>query len=373
MEREVPLIEVGIMTDAEIDICQNSDGSFTVHNVPIGIGFHWERREDQTFQGSYRFLEQDGKKTLINTINLEDYLISVISSEMSATSAVEFLKASAVISRTWLLAQMANKNKQGKQTSSPHIVESDEESIRWWDREDHIDFDVCADDHCQRYQGITRAYTPAVKKAVTETLGEVLTYEGNICDTRFSKCCGGKTEVFENVWEDVNHPYLKSINDPFCHTNDEKVLAQVLTNYDQETGDFYRWKVEYTQSELSDLLKKRSGWDFGNIVDLIPLERGKSGRIIRLKIVGDKLTKIIGKELFIRKVLSESHLYSSNLEIEKEYNDGDLPSKFILYGRGWGHGVGLCQIGAAMMAEKGYSYREILQHYFPGTTLEKRY
>lgn len=366
-----PIIEVGIMTAEDIRLQENSDGSFTVFNVPIGIGFHWERKENQTFLGKYRILETENQKTLINSVPIEDYLVSVISSEMSATGSLEFLKAHAVISRTWLLAQKEKSKEISKDYSS--IEESKDEYIRWYDREDHALFDVCADDHCQRYQGITKASTPAVSKAIESTAGEVLLYKGKICDTRFSKCCGGRTEAFENVWEPVNHPYLKSIVDPFCNTNDERVLSQVLVNYDQETIDFNSWKVVLTQSELSERIRRRSGWDFGEIVDLVPVERGSSGRIIRLKIVGTKMTKTIGKELFIRKILSESHLYSSAFEIKKKYEEGDIPVKFTLYGKGWGHGVGLCQIGAAMMAEKGYSYNEILQHYFPGTTLEKKY
>lgn len=368
-----PHVHVGIMTSDEIEVKDNPDGSFTVRNVPIGIDFHWQRKEDQTFLGEYRILDENGQKTLINDVSVEDYLVSVVSSEMSASSALELLKAHAVISRTWLLAQLEKRN-SGKEERETHFIETEDESIRWYDREEHELFDVCADDHCQRYQGITKAFTPAVSKAVTETVGEVLTYKGEICDTRFSKCCGGKTESFENVWEPVEHPYLKSITDPFCHTNDEQVLSQILLNYDQETGDFYRWQAEFTSEEISSLIHRRSGWDFGQIIDLIPMERGKSGRIIKLKIVGTKLTKTIGKELYIRKILSETHLYSSCFEVDKKFREGEtLPYKFTLYGKGWGHGVGLCQIGAAMMAEKGYSYREILQHYFPGTTLEKKY
>jgi SpoIID/LytB domain len=368
----IPEIKVGIITAPEIKVDRNSDGSFTIYDVPIGIDFHWERKENQTFNGDFEIIENEGQKTLINTVSIEEYLVSVISSEMSATSALEFLKAHAVISRTWLLAQKEKALQINKNYSS--VIETGEEYIKWYDREDHSLFDVCADDHCQRYQGITRAYTPAVKKVVQETCGEILTYQGEICDTRFSKCCGGKTEDFENVWEPVHHPYLVSITDPFCHTNDEKILSQVLNNYDQETGDFYRWKVEVTQEKLAKLIRDNSGWDFGEIKDLIPIERGKSGRITRLKIVGTKMEKVIGKELFIRRVLSETHLYSSAFEVDKIFeNEGEIPTSFRLYGKGWGHGVGLCQIGAAMMAEKGYSYQDILQYYFPGTQLEKRY
>ena len=269
--------------------------------------------------------------------------------------------------------------------------------IKWYDHEAHKNFDVCADDHCQRYQGITRASTPQAIEAVSATRGEVLMYKGAICDARFSKCCGGAFEEFQNCWENVKHPYLirqrdskteKQLPDltieaeadkwirtspvAFCNTQDKKILSQVLNNYDQETADFYRWKVSYSQQELSELIHQRSGIDFGQIIDLIPVERGTSGRLVRLKIVGTLQTLIIGKELEIRRTLSTSHLYSSAFVVDKEYGD-ELPSRFILTGAGWGHGVGLCQIGAAVMGEQGYKYEEILSHYYPGSTLEKQY
>jgi SpoIID/LytB domain protein len=337
--------------------------------------------------------------TAINILPVEDYLISVISSEMRATSSEEFLKAHAVISRSWLLAQIEKSKKiksEGKKYNAVTINEN--EIVRWYDREDHQDYDVCADDHCQRYQGITRASSPVVEKVIKETYGEVLTFEGSICDTRYYKCCGGMTEQFENVWEPVRHPYLKGVFDnaapqkssatdltknetaekwiiespeAFCNTTDQKILSQVLNDYDQETNDFFRWKVIYSQKELNELLKLRTGIDFGIVTDLIPLERGVSGRITRLKIAGTLKTFVIGKELEIRKSLSKSHLYSSCFFVEKT---GTYDStKFILHGAGWGHGVGLCQIGAAMMGSKGYTYHQILMHYFRGASFEKLY
>ena len=325
--------------------------------------------------------------------------MSVISSEMSATSSMELLKAHAVISRSWLLAQIQkNKNLQTGNEKYQTTFRSDNELIRWYDREDHPYFDVCADDHCQRYQGITRAITPGVERAVKDTHGEILAINDHICDARFSKCCGGVTEVFENVWEPVRHPYLQKIvdndfdpegfslgldqeedanawimghPDAFCNTSDKEVLKQILNNYDQETNDFFRWKVEYSQDELSALVKLRTGIDFGLIVDLVPVERGCSGRLIKLKIVGSLRTMIIGKELEIRKTLSESHLYSSAFIVEKQVDDDHI--NFILHGAGWGHGVGLCQIGAAVMGNKGYFYQEILMHYYQGADLVKMY
>ncbi|MDL2223737.1 SpoIID/LytB domain-containing protein [Bacteroidales bacterium OttesenSCG-928-M06] len=371
-----PEIHVGIITADELHIRNNPHNrSFIIQNVPIGIHFHWEREEDQEFKGELKLIHEDNKLTAINIIPIEDYLESVISSEMSATSFPELLKAHAVISRSWLLAQKEKTsllNQTGKKYNS--ISETENEYIRWYDREDHKNYDVCADDHCQRYQGITKASTPAVKEAIANTFGEVLMYDGKICDTRFSKCCGGVTEQFENCWEPVPHPYLESVEDTFCNTNDQEVLKQVLNNYDQETHDFYRWTVSYSGKEISRLIRDKSGWDFGDIIDLIPIELGASGRITKLKIIGTSLTKTVGKELFIRKILSETHLYSSAFEIEKIYEEKeDIPKRFILHGSGWGHGVGLCQIGAAMMAKEGYSYKEILAHYFKKSQLKKIY
>ncbi len=371
-----PLIKVGIVLADEIIVKKNpSNHSFIVKDVPIGIDFHWERKEDQEFKGDFEIIKEKGKQRLINIVPIEDYLTSVISSEMSANGFPELLKAHAVISRSWLLAQKEKAVQlHQSEVNYSSITETGDEYIRWYDREDHVFFDVCADDHCQRYQGITRASTPIVKEAVEKTSGEVLLYNDKICDTRFSKCCGGITEKFENCWEPVVHPYLESIQDPFCNTEDKRILHQVLNNYDQETEDFYRWKVSFSQDEISKLIQRKSCWDFGNILDLIPIEKGPSGRIIKLKIVGSKLSKTVGKELFIRKILSESHLYSSAFDVEKKYDSGNaIPSSFTLHGSGWGHGVGLCQIGAAVMAKEGYSYQEILAHYFPHSILKKIY
>ena len=348
-----------------------SDAVFALAGVTIGVDFHWERQETQRFAGSLRIIVENGRLTAINVIGIEDYLRSVISSEMKATAPQEFLKAHAVISRSWLLAQIRKKEKSLPRPE-PKIREG--RLVRWFDREDHLNFDVCADDHCQRYQGLSRVAAEAVDKVVEATWGEVLTYGGQICDARFSKCCGGVTELFSSCWEDIDYPYLRSLRDasapgaePFCNTRDLKILSHVLNDYDLETLDFYRWKVEYSRSELSELVNRRSGIDFGEIRELNPLRRGPSGRIIELEIVGSKRSLAVGKELMIRRWLSESHLKSSAFTIS--YED----DRIILTGRGWGHGVGLCQIGAAVMGEKGYSYSEILSHYFPGSALEKQY
>ena len=375
------------------------ESSFTLHDVTIGIGFHWERKEDQVFKGGLKFIIEEKKVTVINRLSIEDYLTSVISSEMSATSSLELLKAHAVISRSWLLAQV-EKNKALLSASSDYVslIETEDEHIKWYDREDHENFDVCADDHCQRYQGITRASTKLVEQAIRETFGEVLAYENKICDARFSKCCGGMVEAFENVWEPEPHPYLRKVidnekepagfdldlknetaaeawilgkPDAFCNTNDKSTLKQVLNDYDQETNDFFRWEVTYTQKEVSSLIKKRIGIDVGLVLDFIPVERGTSGRLIKLKIVGTNRNMTIGKELEIRKALSESHLYSSAIVFEKSEIKGKIV--FTLRGAGWGHGVGLCQIGAAVMGAKGYNYHEILNHYFIGASLMKWY
>ncbi|MBO7608070.1 MAG: SpoIID/LytB domain-containing protein [Paludibacteraceae bacterium] len=366
--------------------------SFDLLDVVIGIHFHWERKETQRFNGSLKFIVIEGEVQAIDIVPTEDYLTSVISSEMSATSSLELLKAHAVISRSWLLNKLENKETE---SHADAMVVTDERIIRWYDHQDHTLFDVCADDHCQRYQGITKASTQAVREAIKATFGEVLTYDGKICDARFYKACGGATELFENCWEEVHHPYLLPVADSaqgklpdltqeavarewilsspeaYCNTHDKTVLSQVLNNYDQETPDFYRWKVDYSQEELSSLVKEKMGIDFGKIIDLIPLRRGASARIIELKIVGEKRTMVVGKELEIRKALSTSHLYSSAFVVEKEEREGIL--HFILRGAGWGHGVGLCQIGAAVMASQGIGYRSILSHYYPHSSLTKRY
>ena len=403
----------------------SEDCSFSLMDVTIGIDFHWERNETQTFKGSLEVMKAKNEElTAVNVLDIEDYLQSVISSEMSATSHMELLKAHAVISRSWALCKI----QRSLQGSAFACQESEGKRICWYGSEPHQGFDVCADDHCQRYQGLRAKDHKNAIKAVNETQGEVLCQLGvrseelgvkeyEICDARFYKCCGGVTEQFETCWEDTHFDYLVKVEDnnanrslslsnlcasreqsqvclnfaeaqpkilkgpmnltteegarawilsspeAFCNTSDKKILSQVLNDYDQETIDFYRWKVTYSTQELSELIRKKSGMDFGNIIDLIPLKRGVSGRIYELKIVGEKKSLIIGKELEIRKWLSNSHLYSSAFVVEKE---GET---FTLYGAGWGHGVGLCQIGAAVMAEKGYTYKEILAHYYPNTII----
>lgn len=385
---------------------QDTSSFFELQDVTIGINFHWERKEVQRFKGELKIIVEDDRLTAINIIPIEDYLTSVISSEMSATASLELLKAHAVISRSWLLNKLKVANGKLKVIMHPDNTANFELStlpsqlIKWYDHEAHKNFDVCADDHCQRYQGITRTSTPQAIEAVFATRGEVLMYEEEICDARFSKCCGGAFEEFQNCWENVKHPYLIGQRDSktetrlpdltkeaeadkwirtspaaFCNTHNKQVLSQVLNNYDQETTDFYRWRVCYSQQELSELIHKRSGIEFGKIIDLIPVERGTSGRLVRLKIVGTLRTLIIGKELEIRRTLSSSHLYSSAFVVDKEYKEDEkeIPSRFILTGSGWGHGVGLCQIGAAVMGEQGYKYKEILSHYYPGSAIEQQY
>ena len=372
---------------------QADDASFSLNDVTIGVNFHWERKETQTFEGTLRIVVEADKIVAINELPVEKYLTSVISSEMSSTSSLEFLKAHAVISRSWLLAQI-EKRKQHESGSDNFFsfTKSDNEFIRWYDREDHTIFDVCADDHCQRYQGITRANNAHVEEAISQTRGQVLMYGDEICDARFSKCCGGQTEEFQYCWEDSPKPYLVSFHDPYCNTNDKHILSQVLNDFDQETPDFYRWEVRYTQSQLSELVNRKLKDDFGLITDLIPVERGKSGRIWKLKIVGTKKTFTIGKELEIRRALSESHLYSSAFEVSiippkvggtqrglnNEPSDGlneELLNEptFVLKGKGWGHGVGLCQIGAAVMGEQGHSYDDILLFYYRNAEINKLY
>ncbi|MDE5631640.1 MAG: SpoIID/LytB domain-containing protein [Muribaculaceae bacterium] len=368
---------------------------FLLEDVTIGVDFHWERKESQAFRGNLKLLGGDAL-TAVNIVPVESYLESVISSEMSATASDSLLKAHAVISRSWLLAQIGEKGER----STEGMTETEDERIVWYDRDNHERFDVCADDHCQRYQGITRQTTPAVAEAVAATRGVVLTdADGNLADARFSKCCGGVFEEFESCWQPHHYHYLEARSDSdnatefpdlrgesnarewilsnpdaFCNVTDKAVLSQVLNNYDQETPDFYRWKVVYDKETLSRIVRERSGIDFGYITAMEALERGTSGRIIRLRITGTKRSMVIGKELEIRRTLSESHLYSSAFVAEMADKDADgVPATITLYGAGWGHGVGLCQIGAAAMGAKGYDYKHILRHYFPGADLTTLY
>ena len=378
----------------------DAQSSFTLEDVTIGVNFHWERKEAQTFLGKLRFIVQDNNICAINELPVETYLTSVISSEMRATSSLELLKAHAVISRSWLLAQMEQRKAENNNVEKqPSFFKTDEEIVRWYDREDHKRFDVCADDHCQRYQGITKAANKHVVEAIQQTAGEILTRHGEICDARYSKCCGGAVEEFQYCWENIKKPYLQALpdtlpdttplpdltdeavarqwilssTDAFCNTTDQKVLSQVLNDFDQETTDFYRWSQTYSQAEVKQLLEEKLEVQFGDIIDLVPLSRGKSGRIYRLKIVGKERTLTIGKELEIRRALSKSHLYSSAFIVEKADIKDGVPQKFIIKGAGWGHGVGLCQIGAAMMGKQGYRYEEILLHYYKGAEITKAY
>ncbi|MGI6573946.1 MAG: SpoIID/LytB domain-containing protein [Fermentimonas sp.] len=383
--------------------------SFTIHDVTIGVHFHWEQKEHQTFNGSLKLIISDREPQMLHVINLidvESYLLSVISSEMKSTASIPLLKAHTVISRSWVLAQLEGFNQLPGTAVATLAEEGD--MIKWYDKDDHTQFNVCADDHCQRYQGISREITEKAQIAVTETAGEVLTYEGKLADTRYHKCCGGVLERFATCWEDKQFPYLLSVCDAenggttdisktaeylniadysneedatafieghpksFCDTQDPDILDQVLNFYDRTTTDFYRWQVSYSAEELSGLVRKKLGKDLGQITTLEPLTRGPSSRISRLRIVSTKGEVVIGKELEIRRILSDSHLYSSAFTVHTE-GAREKPERFTLHGAGWGHGVGLCQIGAAVMGEKGYSYREILSHYYPGTDLTKLY
>ncbi|MCM1501279.1 MAG: DUF4922 domain-containing protein [Bacteroidales bacterium] len=477
LTRTQPLLHVGIMSAREIEFEILSDGAgvrkaslregkieydgalydelffgentlstmfaepcFVLHGVTIGKNFHWERKETQKFAGSLRVIVEKDRLTAVNVIGVEDYLVSVISSEMKSTASPEFLKAHAVISRSWVMARISSHGKPamehypewaasvpgvvtfvggcdrhfaGKdscQADMPGCPNGEIEHIRWYDHQEHRKYDVCADDHCQRYQGLTRTVGENAMKAVDATWGEVLTFGGEICDARFSKCCGGTMEKFSVCWEDMDYPYLQSLPDTpgpavdaaqhvFCDTHDRNVLSQVLNDYDLETEDFYRWTVEYGADELSDLVERRSGLGLGRIMLLEPLEKGASGRISRLRITGSYKNAVVGKELEIRRILSETHLKSSAFEVEYLDASGNvvLPvvsgqglaldgkvhytgqdgkesccARIVLHGRGWGHGVGLCQIGAAVMASEGYGYRRILEHYYPGAEVSGR-
>ena len=388
---------------------QSADASFSLSDVTIGVNFHWERKETQTFLGTLHFVVESDKICAINELPVERYLESVISSEMSATSSLELLKAHAVISRSWLLAQMKKRREVAESGNNFFsFVKKDDRLIRWYDREDHTIFDVCADDHCQRYQGITKETSPHVAEAIRQTKGQILMDGDDICDARFSKCCGGVTEEFQYCWEDTPKNYLSSVRDiiqgvksvgsaspaplpslqdeaaaeawirsnppAFCNTTDKKILSQVLNDYDQETADFYRWKVTLTQEKLQQLLDEKLKMNFGDILDLQAEERGKSGRISKLRIVGTEKTFVIGKELEIRRALSDTHLYSSAFVVDRcDINEKGVPQRFDIIGAGWGHGVGLCQIGAAVMGEEGFDYDAILLHYYQGAEIKKVY
>ena len=388
---------------------QSADASFSLSDVTIGVNFHWERKETQTFLGTLHFVVESDKICAINKLPVERYLESVISSEMSATSSLELLKAHAVISRSWLLAQMKKRREVAESGNNFFsFVKKDDRLIRWYDREDHTIFDVCADDHCQRYQGITKETSPHVAEAIRQTKGQILMDGDDICDARFSKCCGGVTEEFQYCWEDTPKNYLSSVRDiiqgvksagtaapaqlpslqdeaaaeawirsnppAFCNTTDKKILSQVLNDYDQETADFYRWKVTLTQEKLKQLLDEKLKMNFGDILDLQAEERGKSGRISKLRIVGTEKTFVIGKELEIRRALSDTHLYSSAFVVDRcDIDEKGVPQRFDIIGAGWGHGVGLCQIGAAVMGEEGFDYDAILLHYYQGAEIKKVY
>lgn len=360
-----------------------AEPSFILYGVTIGVDFHWQRQQDQRFAGALKFIVDEGKVVAVNSIGVEDYLLSVISSEMKATASPEFLKAHAIISRSWVMAQIAHRLVHREvevpfrfdnvpalvtwldtnHSSSPDHPSG--EIIRWFDHDDHRRFDVCADDHCQRYQGLTLAVGAKVREAIDATWGLVLKSGGELVDARFYKCCGGRTERFSTAWADRDYPYLTVHDDPWCDTHDKDILGQVLNDYDLETEDFHDWTVRYGRAELSALISRKSGVDIGELTALEPLERGGSGRIKLLRIVGTKATLTVGKELLIRRFLSESHLYSSWFDVEM------TPTEVILRGHGWGHGVGLCQIGAAVMAAHGKTFGQILSFYYPGTTLER--
>ena len=372
--------------------------TFLLKDVTIGIDFHWQQKKDFRYHGALKLIVCEEEIMGINLVALEQYLTSVISSEMSSLNTLELLKAHAIISRSWVVAQLRAKRQKEEDNHLNKVSEN--EIIKWYDRGDHDLYDFCSDDHCQRYQGLELKQNDKAVTAVEETKGVILSYNDEVCDTRYSKCCGGISESFENVWQPEKLRYLSTVIDykfepenfdinlrkeenarkwilgnpkSFCNTKDEKILSQILVDYDSKTQDFFRWQVEYKQEELSEILKKKSGIDFGKIKKLLPVERGQSGRLIKLKIVGTNKEMTIGKELEIRRVLSESHLYSSAFVVEMKNVVDEIPQEFVIKGAGWGHGVGLCQIGAAVMGEMGYLFDEILLHYFRGARIEKAY
>ena len=378
-----------ITRSSSIRLTAQKNSTFELSNVTIGNRFHWERKEDQVYQGDLVLhLREDGTICAINEISLENYLKSVISSEMSAEAPIEFLRAHAILSRSWLLAGLDRRKREN--TSVGKNIQEKGEVMRWYDREDHDLFDVCSDDHCQRYHGITKVISQRAEEAIRKTNGRVMTYQGKICDARYSKACGGITENFETAWNDKRVPYLRSISDAstfhhpigteeeatawilsrpdaYCNTKDAHLLERILPEVDRETKDFFRWEVEYSRKELEEILQKQTGFDFGELTEIVPISRGPSGRISRLRIVGSKKSMVVGKELEIRRCLSDTHLYSSAFIVRLEAD------RVVFHGAGWGHGVGLCQIGAAVMATQGFSAEEILKHYFRGVEIRKIY
>jgi SpoIID/LytB domain protein len=375
-----------------IRLAADQDSTFLLFNVTIGSRFHWERTEDQVFEGDlFLQLDKDGTLVAINEIPLENYLKSVISSEMNATAPIEFLKAHAILSRSWLLAALDRKKEMKDPPEvAEQLIGKEGEVMRWYDRQEHDLFDVCSDDHCQRYQGITKILSKQAEEAIRETRGMAITYQDEVCDARYSKACGGLTEEFDTAWGGKRIPYLESISDAsishplirteeearrwilsepevYCNTKDEALLEKILPDSDQETKGFFRWRVEYSREELEEILREKSGFDFGTLEEVLPLQRGPSGRISRLRIVGSKKSMVVGKELEIRRWLSRSHLYSSAFIVTVE------TGRFTFRGAGWGHGVGLCQIGAAVMAIRGFSAEEILKHYFREVEIKKIY
>ncbi len=387
-----------IVHEKDVRCTPLDNSTFTLLDVTIGVHFHWERKQEQTFRGELKLIrEENNALVAVNIIPLEDYLASVVSSEMNAEAALEFLKAHAIASRSWLMSMLEMAGKASHAENGPAgPAPQTKEFIRYYHRVDHTLFDVCADDHCQRYQGITQLISDNSRQAVERTRGLFLVYNDEICDARYHKACGGLTDNFANTWESVTVPYLTSVSDSaitydpirmedearkwilgdpkaYCNTKDSNVLRRILPSFDQETTDFFRWKVTYTRMELEEIIRGKSGIDFGNLLRLTPLERGPSGRIVRLQIAGSKRTLTIGKELEIRRWLSRSHLYSSAFVVSAENDTSGIPVRFILHGAGWGHGVGLCQIGAAVMALKGFTAESILKHSFRGAELQKLY
>lgn len=387
-----------ILRAPEIRLTAERGATFTLENVTIGVRFHWERRQEQTFSGNLVFLGvAEGTLTAVNELAIEEYLASVVPSEMSGEAPFEFLKAHAVASRSWLMAMLQrHKGRRGDEDPASSVSRRDGEIVRWYDRQDHDRFDVCADDHCQRYQGITRLGDGRAAEAVRVTRGVLLIREGEICDARYHKACGGMTDDYATCWEDKVVPYLSHVADAaapiasvrteadaerwilsepdvYCRTKDPNLLKKILPSFDRETADFFRWQVRYERGELESILRTQSGIDFGVLQGIVPLARGPSGRIWRLRIEGSKASAIVGKELEIRRWLSPSHLRSSAFIVTAERGGSGAPARFTLRGAGWGHGVGLCQIGAAVMAEKGFGAEEILRHYFRGAALVKRY
>lgn len=353
--------------DAVVYTPLHEDSRLSLLNLKIGKEFHWQQTVEALLPGTVKVrLSPAGEWQTINSLPLEKYLQCVIGSEMNPAAPEEFLKAHCIISRSWALGKIRRTHKAGGNDA----MFSDNCISAWEDTADHSGFDVCSDDHCQRYQGLSDMPSK-IKKIVKDTEGMVLTdAEGNLADTRYSKCCGGKTELFSTCWQETDYPYLISQIDPYCDLSSlsaqkrEKLLRDCFRRYDTSATISNEWELTVSRDEIRNRLSNLFGKETGDVIDMKVETRGLSGRAKGLLIKCESGDYHIGKELTIRRLLSKDCLRSSLFDITLLSDDN-----FRIKGKGWGHGVGLCQTGAARMALEGASFHEILSFYYPGTKI----